>query len=100
MITYQGLQRIWTRQAGFRWGDKYVPSTLAVPGEAPKISRACRMNSRKLGRTIHLMSIPERVFAQLALFNPAVFDLHEQKMLHIDPAVHPLFGHPLVWCFT
>ncbi|KOP61401.1 hypothetical protein OX90_00905 [Pseudomonas coronafaciens pv. porri] len=53
------------------------------------------MNSRKLGRTIHLMSIPERVFAQLALFNPAVFDLHEQKMLHIDPAVHPLFGHPL-----
>ncbi|CZT31688.1 transposase [Pseudomonas cerasi] len=53
------------------------------------------MNSRKLGRTIHLMSIPERVFAQLALFNPAVFDLHEQKMLHIDSAVHPLFGHPL-----
>ncbi|MBD1601840.1 hypothetical protein, partial [Pseudomonas typographi] len=48
----------------------------------------------KLGRTLHLLSIPERVFTQLALFNPAVFEIHEQKMLHPGPQVHPLHGHP------
>lgn len=44
---------------------------------------------------MHLMSVPERVFAQLALFNPSVWDIHEQKILQVGPDVHPLFGHPL-----
>ncbi|KPX19502.1 hypothetical protein ALQ08_200170 [Pseudomonas syringae pv. delphinii] len=95
MITQNTLKRLLTRQGGFRWGDTYVPGILAVPGEAPKISRPCRLNSRKLGRAMHLMSVPERVFTQLALFNPLVWDIHEQKILQVGPNVHPLFGHPL-----
>lgn len=95
MISQKTLKRIKDRQGNFHWGNEYVPAIFAVPGEAPKTSRICRLNSRKLGRTLHLLSIPERVFTQLALFNPAVFEIHEQKMLHPQPHVHPLHGHPL-----
>lgn len=83
------------RQGNFKWGDIYIPCTLAVPKEAPKGSRISRLNSRKLGRTIHALSTPERVFVQFALYNPALIDIHEQKMLSPIPTVHPLRGHPL-----
>lgn len=84
-----------SRQGSFKWGDIYTPCTLAVPREAPKGSRISRLNSRSLGRTIHALSTPERVFVQFALYNPALIDIHEQKMLSPVPTVHPLRGHPL-----
>lgn len=86
---------IMSRQGRFQWGDRYTPSTLAVRGEAPKRSRATRLNSRKLGRTLHALSTPERVFTQLALYHPNLLDIHEQKMLWPYGAPHPLHGHPL-----
>ncbi len=91
----RSLRRIFDRQSHFEWGDNYEAGIYAVRGEAPQGSRACRLNSRKLGRTLHLLSTPERVFAQLALYNSDVFELHEQKMLSPVPSVHPLQGHPL-----
>lgn len=91
----KSLLRIIDRQGRFKWGDNYLAGIYAVPGEAPKGSRICRLNSRKLGRALHLLSTPERVFAQLALYNPDVFELHEQKMLSPVPQVHPLQGNPL-----
>lgn len=83
------------RQRDFRWGDEYVPSTLATVREAPKGSRVSRLNSRKLGRTLHALSTPERVFTLLALHHPRLFDFHEQKMLSPSTTIHPLYGHPL-----
>lgn len=87
---------IMSRQGRFQWGDSYIPSTLAVPREAPKGSRPARLNSRKLGRTLHALSIPEKVFTQLALYHPDLLDIHEQKMLWPYGAPHPLKGHPLM----
>ncbi|UVM05099.1 hypothetical protein [Pseudomonas laurylsulfatiphila] len=86
---------IMSRQGRFEWGKEYIPSTLAVPREAPKGSRISRLNSRKLGRTLHVLSTPERVFTQLALYHPGLIDIHEQKMLWPYRASHPLHGHPL-----
>lgn len=86
---------IMNRQSRFEWGKEYVPSILALPREAPKGSRISRLHSRKLGRTIHLLSGPEKLFAQLALYHPDLFELHEQKMLWPIHAPHPLRGHPL-----
>lgn len=86
---------IMSRQSRFEWGGEYVPSTLAVPREAPKGSRISRLHSQKLGRTLHLLSWAEKVFAQLALYHPDLFELHEQKMLWPVNAGHPLRGHPL-----
>jgi hypothetical protein len=86
---------IMNRQSRFEWGDEYIPSTLAVPREAPKGSRISRLNSAKLGRALHAMSTPERVFTQLALCHPDLLDIHEQKMLWPYSASHPLDGHPL-----
>lgn len=86
---------IMSRQSRFEWGGEYVPSIIATPREAPKGSRTSRLHSRKLGRTIHLLSGPEKLFAQIALYHPALFELHEQKMLWPVHAPHPLRGHPL-----
>ncbi|WP_010222742.1 hypothetical protein [Pseudomonas donghuensis] len=86
---------IMSRQSRFKWGGEYVPSTLAVPREAPKGSRISRLHSQKLRRTLHLLSWPEKVFAQLALYHPDLFEMHEQKMLWPINAGHPLRGHPL-----
>lgn len=86
---------IMSRQSRFEWGGEYIPSTLAVPREAPKGSRISRLRSRKLKRTLHLLSGPEKVFTQLALYHPDLFELHEQKMLWPVNSGHPLRGHPL-----
>lgn len=40
------------------------------------------------------MSDAELAVALLALYHPQLVELHEQKMLHAYPAVHPLFGFP------
>lgn len=95
MKPQQKYDLIVSRQRNFEWGDPYIPSTLAVPKEAPRGSRVSRLNSRKLNRSIHVLSTPERVFTLLALYHPAVIDIHEQKMLSPVQAVHPLRGHPL-----
>lgn len=95
MTPQQRFGLIVSRQGRFRWGEIYTPSTLAVPREAPKGSRISRLNSRKLGRTLHALSTPERVFTQLALYHPALLDIHEQKMLSPVTTAHPLQGHPL-----
>jgi hypothetical protein len=86
---------IMSRQDQFVWGDEYIPSTLALPREGPKGSRISRLNSSKLGRAVHALSTPERVFTQLALCHPNLLDIHEQKMLWPYSAGHPLLGHPL-----
>lgn len=96
MTPQQKMDLIYQRQSRFEWGDAYIPSTLATPREAPKSSRISRLNSRKLGRALHALSTPEKVFIQLALYHPGLFDLHEQKMLWPQQAGHPLCGHPLV----
>ncbi|MGO0665973.1 hypothetical protein ACTO5A_35640 [Pseudomonas aeruginosa] len=95
MTPQQRFELIVSRQGRFRWGEIYTPSTLAVTREAPKGSRISRLNSRKLGRTLHVLSTPERVFAQLALYHPELIDIHEQKMLSPVTTIHPLHGHPL-----
>ncbi|WP_043309205.1 hypothetical protein [Pseudomonas sp. ML96] len=95
MRMFLKLMRMLQRQGKFKWLDQYAPCIEATTGEAPKISSVSRMNSRKLGRTLHLLSTGERVFAQLALYHPRLLDLHEQKMLSPTPCMHPLWGHPL-----
>jgi hypothetical protein len=96
MTPHQRFNLIMARQGHFEWGDTYVPSTLATPKEAPKISRVSRLTSQKLGREIHALSQPEKFFTLLALYQPALIDLHEQKMLWQLGARHPLQGHPLM----
>lgn len=95
MNPHERFDLIMSRQGRFEWGEKYMPSTMAVPREAPKGSRISRLHSRKLNRTLHVLSGSERLFAQLALYHPNLFELHEQKMLWPVKAGHPLRGHPL-----
>lgn len=94
MTKEQRYRRIMARQSGFCWGMKYQPAIWAVRGEAPRGSRPSRLLSARLRRTIHLLSSAERVFAQLALYHPCLFELHEQRMLSPVSTVHPLHGHP------
>lgn len=88
------LKRYKTRQGTPAWGKNYQPAIRATPQEAPRISRPTVMWSALLGREVHLLSQPEVKAAFLALFHPALFDLHEQRVLPTAPACHPLQGSP------
>ena len=93
----QRLHRYNKRQPEPRWGRDYQAAILATPSEAPSISRATILRPELLGgRDMHLLSTPETEAAFLALYHPAVWDIHEQKVLSTVPTTHPLFGHPLV----
>jgi len=92
-VNLQRLLTILDRQAVSCWGNKYIPSILATPQEAPSVSRVSILNSKKIGREIHLLSLTERAAGLLALYHPDLFDLQEQKMLSTTPTPHPLFGY-------
>ncbi|WP_269499754.1 hypothetical protein [Castellaniella sp. S9] len=92
LISEKRLQTIESRQLELRWGSEYRPAMLATRDEAPTKSRPSTMYSKKLGRDLHFMSQPERHVCLLGLYNPNVFDIHEQHMLHTLEAPHPLAG--------
>lgn len=54
------MDLILARQQDFIWKQDYVPAIMAVPRKAPRSS--CRLYIRLLGRIIHTLSRPERVF--------------------------------------
>lgn len=94
-LSFARLKQIHKRQNEVRWGAAYQPSIEATPKEAPSLSRASMLVPQKLGeRDMHLLSPAERAFALLALYHPHVIDIHEQKMLSVDPRLHPLTGFP------
>lgn len=82
------------RQIPPRWGPAYVPATLAVRGEAPGTSTVSQIPSARLQRIQHALSKPERVGMALAGYNPDAWEWWEQHLLMLEPADHPLFGHP------
>ena len=87
------LKKIYARQKTGMFGGDYTPSIQATKFEAPRISWATIMRSERLGRSLHLLSSAEKQAALLALYNPSLFDLHEQKMLWVTSSEHPLYGH-------
>jgi hypothetical protein len=99
MIQSRGLslarrQQILDRQDPPGWGAAYIPAILATREEAPSISRARQIWAPQLGRECHVISSVEARVATLALYHPALFELHEQRMLSIEPRPHPLANHP------
>ena len=92
LISAARLQLIEKRQLQPKWGPLYEPSMRATRDEAPTISRPSTLYSAKIGRELHLMSIPERQVGVLAMYHPRVFDIHEQHMLHPFAGPHPLAG--------
>lgn len=93
--SFARLKEIIRRQHEVRWGTEYQAAIRATPKEAPSLSRASILVPRKLGgRDMHLLSPGERAFALLALYNPDVVDIHEQKMLSPESRAHPLAGFP------
>lgn len=92
-VTPQRLELILSRQKMNKWGKDYAPAIMATRNEAPPISRPSILSSQKFGRDIHLLSVPERNAALLAIYHPNLIDIHEQKMLPTGPCPHPLSGH-------
>ncbi|MFM0374333.1 PDDEXK family nuclease [Paraburkholderia aspalathi] len=76
------------------WTTEYEPGIRANPKEAPRMSRPSLVYAGFLGRDIHLLSVPERKAALLALYNPWLFSIQEQLVLSTDPWPHPLYGYP------
>jgi len=93
-LTLLRRQQILDRQDPAGWRSAYIPSTLATREEAPSISRARQIWAEQLGRYCHVISGPEARAATVALYHPALFELHEQRMLSTEPRPHPLALHP------
>ena len=66
----------------------------ASRSEAPSVSRASQLNSTRFGRPLEALSSGERDSILLALYHPALFDLHEQFALSPAATFHPLHTHP------
>lgn len=89
------LTEIMRRQNPPRWGSDYDPAIRATREEAPARSRPAQIWNTKLNRYCHALSSVEQKALLFAMFNPALFELQEQRMLATGPAPHPLAGHPL-----
>lgn len=85
------LRRVSKRQSNPTWDKDYIPSILAVRGEAPSISHALTITPEKLeGREVHLLSQAECSAAILGLYHPAVVGLQEQRAFSRSGGPHPL----------
>ena len=95
-LTRKRFEAILARQSPPRFGIGYEPAIKATREEAPSVSRPAEVWSKLLQRPVHTLSDPERAVLAVVLYNPALFELHEQRMLPIFPNdPHPLAGHPL-----
>lgn len=95
LAQWNKVNLLYTRQAPQRWGAQYDPAIHAVAGEAPPRATPVAFRSIRLGRTMHAMSHAEAYFIAVALMNPAVWDVHEQAILHPYASEHPLAKHPV-----
>jgi len=86
---------IWQRQRENIWGHHYEPGIRAIRAEAPGASKPSLVYWPKHSRDLHLMSSAELAACLLALYNPRLIDIQEQKLLSPVPAPHPLQGHPM-----
>lgn len=91
--TPERLRRILQRQDRPKFGPEYQPAIRATPKEAPSVSRPSVGYSPLLCRDMHFLSLQERFAAMLAIHHPRLDELHEQKMISVDPRPHPMFGH-------
>lgn len=88
------LREIQNRQRYTKWNADYQPAQRATREEAPAISRASITFVSRLGRDVHCMSLAERAALSLAAYHPNLVDLHEQHVLSLLEAPHPLASHP------
>lgn len=93
-LTPLRLATIYTRQANPTWDNQYVPSILAIRGEAPSISNIYAVKSPKFGRLVHLLSTQEFSAYLVAAYHPGLIGLQEQRMLSPEPRCHPLCNMP------
>lgn len=95
-FTKSRFDEVMRRQLSPGWGSAYEPGIRATVSEAPSASRSSDFWAERLGRRMHALSSIETRAMILALWHPALFDLHEQRMLSITPTLHPLAGHQRV----
>lgn len=94
-ISEARLRLIMKRQWAPAWGADYIPAQWATPREAPGLSSATILRPLKLGgRAFHTLSQNETWVALLSLYQPNVWDIHEQRVLFPQPTPHFLKGHP------
>lgn len=93
-VSQARFEEILRRQNPPRWSPAYEPAIKAVREEAPSISRAYQVWSYKLKRYMHAFSTAELKVLSLVHYHPALFELHEQRMLSIESSPHPLAQHP------
>lgn len=93
-VTEARHREILRRQDPPAWGKSYEPAIRAVREEAPAQSRPSQVWWGKIGRNLHVLSLPELWVLVIVLYCPRIWELQEQRMLPFLPTPHPLSGHP------
>ena len=88
------LAQIIQRQDPPGFGANYVPAIKASREEAPPRSRPAWVWWERVGRDLSTLSSVERSMLMPCLYNPSLWEVHEQRMLPTMPRPHPLNGHP------
>ena len=89
------FERVHRRQWQDRWHASYDAAIHATGREAPSVSQATILMPAKVGmREFHTLSHSETWLALLALYHPAVWEIHEQRILYPTPRPHYLDTHP------
>ena len=92
-LTLARLKEVLRRQDPPKWGLDYDPAIRAVREEAPSKSRFAQVWWERHGRYCHTLSSIEQKALLIALFNPALFEMQEQRMLATEARPHPLSGY-------
>ena len=93
-ITWERLLQVRERQRHDRWSPNYVAGIFADPREAPGISTSTILRPLKLGvREVHTLSFNETCAALLAIYNPACWEVFDQRAMSPTPRPHLLQGH-------
>ena len=88
------LAQIIQRQDPPGFGANYVPAIKASREEAPPRSRPAWVWWERVGRDLSTLSSVERSMLMPCLYNPSLWEVHDQRMLPTMPRPHPLSGHP------
>ena len=88
------LRQILQRQDPPGFGPHYIPSIKATREEAPSKSRPAWVWWETVERNLSTLSPAERAVLVICLYNPMVWEVHDQRMLPTYPRPHPLSGHP------
>lgn len=86
-------ERALQRQKAVRYGPTYKAAFMKIRGEAPSGGWSFSDYALKLQRNVFAHGYGTHPVVALALYHPAVFEVHDEHILYPNASMHPLASH-------